>query len=157
MAAVAVGRRTDALHERSPHRFGGAESGAGGDGRDRVVRFLERPPRRLEADLGDVLARRHPDLLDESALEVPLAHRDAAGQPPDPVIVAWLPIDERLGLTDGIVIGALDPHRGGELRLVRGPVQEHHQPASDGLGDVDANVLSYQCEREVDPRGDSCG
>src|SRR6266508_3847620 len=65
--AVAVGRRAEALHERPTHRLGAPEAGARRDRSDRVVGLLERSPRRLEPDLGDVLAGRWRNMTDQRA------------------------------------------------------------------------------------------
>ena len=63
---------------------------------------LECSARGLEPDLGDVLAWRHPDLLDESTLKWRSLIADAPGEPTDPVVVARLTVDQLLRLADRV-------------------------------------------------------
>ena len=123
----------------------------GGDGRHRLVGVLELAPGRGDARGGDVTGRRDADLGGEAAQEVALAHGDPRGQPAEPVVVGGVGVDQLLGAADRLVAGPPAPHGRGELALRPGPAQEHHQPAGDGLGDVDTVVVLDQRERDVDP------
>ena len=66
-------------------------------------------------------------------------------------------VDVVLARAHGRAFGPRDPHRCGELGLAAGTVEEHHQPAGDGLGDVGAVVVLDQRQGEVDAGGDAGG
>ena len=73
----------------------------------------------------------------------------------EPVVAGRVGVDQVLGPAHRLVARPPAPHRRGELALVAGAAQEHHQPAGDRLGDVDAVVVLDERQRQVDAGGDA--
>ena len=150
--APPVGIRWDAEVplEHAAQGLGAAEPAARRDEVERVARLLELAAGSLQPGALDEAARRLAHLGGEDPREVPDAHGGGRGEGGQPVVATRRGLDEGLHGPDGRTLGAGDPHRRRELGLPTGPVEEHHQPAGDGLGDVDAQVLLDQGQREID-------
>ena len=100
MPPVLVGRHSQAAQERAPHRLGGAEARPGRGGGDEQRPGLQQPPRGVDADPLDVVARWAAEQAGELAGEVALAHPDARGQHGHPEVGGGLGVDEVLGGAD---------------------------------------------------------
>ena len=116
---------------------------------------LELPAGGGDAGRGHVAGRRHADLgrKRRSRWRSLMATRVASTA--EPVVVGGVGVDQILGPADRLVAGPPAPHRRGELALCAGPAEEHHQPAGDGLGDLDAVVVLDERQRHVDAGGDA--
>ena len=148
-----VGGNPDLAQEGAPERFGGAVADGAGHGSNGEVTAFQQPAGVLDADLLDVASRRHADLGGEGAGKLPARQPDPAGDGVEAEIAGRVGVDERAGGADRVAAGRLGPHRCGELGLASRAAQEHDQPPGDGLGNVGAEVVLDECDREVDPGG----
>ena len=81
----------------------------------------------------------------------------AGGERLDGEVVARVLGDPLLDLAQWLALGGLGGELRAELGLVARAAQEDDEVAGDGEGDVPAEVLLDQGEREVDARGDPGG
>ena len=127
--------------EDAPQRLGAAEAAARRDDVEGVARRLELAPGRLDPGALDEAAGALADLGGEHAGEVAHAHGRRGGQGGQAVVAARRGLDEVLDGADGRALGPGHPDGRRELRLPARPVQEHDEPAGDGLRDVDPEVV----------------
>ena len=111
-------------------------------------------PGGLDACRGDVAGRGDADLGREAPQQVAFAEGDLPGEDArggdrpagSDSISSWA---RRTGASRARRL----PHGCGELALVAGSAQEHHEPAGDLLGDLDAEVVLDEGQGDVDPGG----
>lgn len=151
---VGVGADPEVTVEYAPQGLGTAQPAAFGHHVERVVAGFELGTCGLEPDPFHEPSRALADLGGEHPGEVAHAHRRRGGERGQPVITAGRGLDAVLDGPDRRALGPGHPDRRGELGLAARPVQKHDQPPGQRLGDVGAQVVGDQSERQIDARGD---
>ena len=153
---VRIGRHAEMPLEDPPQGLGAAEPAARRHHVEGVAGLLERAAGGLQAGALDEAARGLADLGGEDPAKCRTLMAAAAAR----TGIRWSPpgaVSTRVCTARIVERSARGTHTGGrELGLPSGAMEEHDEPAGNGLGHVDAEVLLDQCQCKVDAGGDPC-
>ncbi len=145
----------DSSLEGSAHDLGPGEAAAPRDLLEGGGARLEVAPRPLDAKLLDVVARCGSEFPAEDARELPLGEMQPAGQGGDGEVLVEVLRDPGLQIAQGLALGELVGELDRELGLPTGPAGVDHEHAGGLQGDLTAEVLLGECQREIHSRRDA--